>query len=140
MGVLYQWSTRQEHLLLGRRVELEEAEIVAGAGQSGVVTVSTSMAGRGTDIKLSEATRAAGGLHVIITELHDASRIDRQLAGRGARQGDPGLASEVLSLEDRLVKKMSGALQRKFIATAMRTGMPLPNWMGLLIQRNNQQD
>ncbi|MCP4332370.1 MAG: prepilin peptidase [Gammaproteobacteria bacterium] len=128
-----------EHRVLNARQDKEEAEIVAGAGQSGVVTVSTSMAGRGTDIKLSDVTRAAGGLHVIITELQDASRIDRQLAGRGARQGDPGLVSEVLSLEDRLLKKMSGPLQKKLIQSAIRTGIPLPNWMGMLIQKRCQR-
>ena len=127
-----------EHRVLNARQDKEEAEIIAGAGQSGMVTVSTSMAGRGTDIKLSDETRAAGGLHVIITELQDASRIDRQLAGRGARQGDPGLVSEVLSLEDRLVKKMSGPLQKKLINSAIRTGIPLPNWMGMLIQKRCQ--
>jgi len=97
------------------------------------------MAGRGTDIKLSDRTRASGGLHVIITELQDASRIDRQLAGRGARQGDPGLVSEVLSLEDRLVTKMAGPLQKKLIASAIRTGLPLPNWLGMLIQKRCQR-
>jgi preprotein translocase subunit SecA len=128
-----------EHRVLNARQDKEEAEIVAGAGQSGVVTVSTSMAGRGTDIKLSDGTRAAGGLHVIITELQDASRIDRQLAGRGARQGDPGLVSEVLSLEDRLVRKMAGPLQKKLISSAIRTGLPLPNWLGMLIQKRCQR-
>jgi len=128
-----------EHRVLNARQDKEEAEIVAGAGQSGVVTVSTSMAGRGTDIKLSDRTRAAGGLHVIITELQDASRIDRQLAGRGARQGDPGLVSEVLSLEDRLVRKMAGPLQKKLISSAIRAGLPLPNWLGMLIQKRCQR-
>jgi len=128
-----------EHRVLNARQDKEEAEIVAGAGQSGVVTVSTSMAGRGTDIKLSDETRAAGGLHVIITELQDASRIDRQLAGRGARQGDPGLVSEVLSLEDRLVRRMAGPLQKRLIAAAIRSGLALPNWLGMSIQKYCQR-
>ena len=67
-----------------------EADIVAEAGLPGKVTVSTNMAGRGTDIKLGEGVAELGGLHVICTEMHDASRIDRQLIGRCGRQGDPG--------------------------------------------------
>ncbi len=128
-----------EHRILNARQDQEEADIIAGAGQSGMVTVSTSMAGRGTDIKLDDKTREAGGLHVIITELQDASRIDRQLAGRGARQGDPGLVSEVLSLQDRLVLKMSGPVQKKLIAAAIGSGLPLPHSLGMLIQKRCQR-
>jgi preprotein translocase subunit SecA len=127
------------HRILNARQDREEAEIVAAAGQPGVVTVSTSMAGRGTDIKLSEETRAAGGLHVIITERQDASRIDRQLAGRSARQGDPGLVSEILSLQDRLVRRMSGPLQKKFIDAVIASHMQLPHWLGMLIQKRCQR-
>lgn len=94
------------HRVLNARQDSEEAEIVAEAGRSGSVMVATSMAGRGTDIKLDDDTRAAGGLHVIITELQDSARVDRQLAGRSARQGDPGSVSEILSLEDPMVTRM----------------------------------
>ena len=128
-----------EHQILNARQDKEEAEIVAQAGQSGAVMVATSMAGRGTDIKLSDATREAGGLHVIITELQDSARIDRQLAGRGARQGDPGYFSEILSLQDPLVKKMSGALQRRFILSLDGVGMRLPHRLGYRINRRCQQ-
>ncbi len=100
------------HRVLNARQDSEEAEIVSEAGRAGSVMVATSMAGRGTDIKLSDETRSAGGLHVIITELQDSSRIDRQLAGRSARQGDPGRVSEVLSLEDPLVVKLAPPLFR----------------------------
>jgi preprotein translocase subunit SecA len=78
------------HVVLNAKQDAEEAAVVAQAGQPGRVTVATNMAGRGTDIRLDERTRAAGGLHVILTEFHESARIDRQLVGRCARQGDPG--------------------------------------------------
>jgi preprotein translocase subunit SecA len=77
---------------------------VAQAGQAGRVTVATNMAGRGTDIKLGEGVAELGGLHVIGTERHESRRIDRQLAGRCARQGDPGMAQFFISLEDEIVE------------------------------------
>jgi len=127
------------HKVLNARQDSEEAEIIAAAGQPGAVTVATSMAGRGTDIKLAPATREAGGLHVIITELHDASRIDRQLAGRSARQGDPGLVSEILSFEDRLVKRMSGPILRRCVKSIIAMRMALPASMSMRIQKYCQQ-
>jgi len=78
----------------------EEAEIISAAGQLGKVTVSTNMAGRGTDIKLGEGVQELGGLHVICTEMHDSARIDRQLLGRCGRQGDPGTWRQYLALDD----------------------------------------
>ena len=88
-----------------------EAEIIARAGRSGIITIATNMAGRGTDIALDKTARAAGGLHVILTELHEASRIDRQLYGRCARQGDPGSYEMILSLDDELPVKYFKAWQ-----------------------------
>ncbi|MGV7234868.1 MAG: hypothetical protein ACQ9ET_01300 [Nitrosomonadaceae bacterium] len=123
-----------EHKVLNARQDKEEADIVSVAGQPGAVMVSTSMAGRGTDIKLTEETREAGGLHVIITELQDASRIDRQLAGRSARQGDPGSVSEILSFEDQLVRRLSGPLLKKFIKSISKAGIILPHRLGYRIQ------
>ena len=82
-----------------------EADIVAAAGQRGRITIATNMAGRGTDIKIDAEVAALGGLHVILSERHDARRIDRQLAGRCARQGDPGVFEVILSLDDALVKQ-----------------------------------
>jgi len=127
------------HNILNARQDKEEAEIVATAGETGAVMVSTSMAGRGTDIKLSPETKAAGGLHVIITELQDADRIDRQLAGRGARQGDPGSVSRILSLEDQLIKKMSGSLLKKIIQISNEKGIALPHKLGHFIQQRCQK-
>jgi len=94
-----------EHRVLNANFDAEEAELIAGAGRAGVITVATNMAGRGTDIVLDEASRAAGGLHVILTEMHGAKRIDRQFIGRSGRQGDPGSAQIFVSLEDELVTK-----------------------------------
>ncbi|MDO6563434.1 prepilin peptidase [Amphritea sp. 1_MG-2023] len=127
------------HKILNARQDKEEADIVSMAGQSGAVMVATSMAGRGTDIKLTDETRAAGGLHVVITELQDAARIDRQLAGRSARQGDPGAVSEILSCEDQLIKKMAGPLLRKLLKVISATGLMIPHRLGYHIQQNCQK-
>jgi preprotein translocase subunit SecA len=91
------------HQVLNANEIAKEAEIVAMAGFQGRVTVATNMAGRGTDIKLAPGVAELGGLHVICTELHDAARIDRQLAGRCGRQGDPGSVRQFLSLDDDIV-------------------------------------
>lgn len=89
--------------VLNANREAEEAAIIAGAGRRGAVTVATNMAGRGTDILLDAESRAAGGLLVVSTERHDEHRVDRQLAGRAGRQGDPGAVHAFVSLEDRLI-------------------------------------
>ncbi|MBI1397369.1 MAG: prepilin peptidase [Betaproteobacteria bacterium] len=93
------------HRLLNARQDREEADIVSDAGQPGRITVATNMAGRGTDIKLAPDSAAAGGLHVIVTELHEAGRIDRQLFGRCARQGDPGTCEVFACYEDELISR-----------------------------------
>jgi preprotein translocase subunit SecA len=104
------------HQVLNANHDKEEAQIILSAGKgkgkdasglpiAAAITVATNMAGRGTDIKLDEAARTAGGLHVVLTEMHGALRIDRQFIGRAGRQGDPGSAAIFVSLEDELVKK-----------------------------------
>jgi preprotein translocase subunit SecA len=92
------------HSVLNAKYHQQEAEIVARAGQRGSVTIATNMAGRGTDIKLGQGVADIGGLHVIGTERHEARRIDRQLRGRCARQGDPGSSHFFISLEDDLMR------------------------------------
>ena len=92
-----------EHSILNANHIAAEADIIAGAGAPGKVTVSTNMAGRGTDIKLGDGVAEIGGLHVMCTEMHDASRIDRQLIGRCGRQGDPGTFRQYLALDDDLL-------------------------------------
>ncbi len=92
------------HSVLNAKFHQQEAEIVSRAGQRGSVTIATNMAGRGTDIKLGPAVAEAGGLHVIGTERHESRRIDRQLRGRCARQGDPGSSHFFIALEDDLMR------------------------------------
>jgi preprotein translocase subunit SecA len=93
------------HSVLNAKNDALEAEIIAQAGQRGAVTISTNMAGRGTDIKLGEGVAALGGLYVIGTNKHESSRIDNQLRGRAGRQGDPGCSRFFISLEDDLIVK-----------------------------------
>jgi preprotein translocase subunit SecA len=93
-----------KHNVLNAKQHQREAEIVADAGQTGVVTIATNMAGRGTDIKLAPEVKAAGGLAIIGTERHESRRVDRQLRGRAGRQGDPGSSQFFVSLEDDLMR------------------------------------
>lgn len=93
------------HNVLNAKHHKQEAEIVAEAGKPGAVTIATNMAGRGTDIKLGEGVKEAGGLAIIGTERHDSRRVDRQLRGRAGRQGDPGSSQFFVSLEDDLMRK-----------------------------------
>lgn len=92
------------HNVLNAKLHKKEADIVAEAGMSGVVTIATNMAGRGTDIKLSQEVKDAGGLAIVGTERHDSRRVDRQLRGRSGRQGDPGSSQFYVSLEDNLMR------------------------------------
>ncbi|MDX1942865.1 MAG: preprotein translocase subunit SecA [Saprospiraceae bacterium] len=93
-----------DHNVLNAKQHQREAEIVAEAGKPGKVTIATNMAGRGTDIKISEQVKKAGGLAIIGTERHDSRRVDRQLRGRAGRQGDPGTSQFYVSLEDNLMR------------------------------------
>src|SRR5207344_2039655 len=109
-----------KHEVLNAKYHQREAEIVAGAGQKGSVTIATNMAGRGTDIKLDkelDLTQEEAGLQIIGTERHESRRIDRQLRGRSGRQGDPGSSRFHLSLEDDLMRlfgseRISGLMER----------------------------
>jgi preprotein translocase subunit SecA len=103
------------HSVLNAKYHQQEAEIVARAGQRGSVTIATNMAGRGTDIKLGPGIAELGGLHVLATERHEARRIDRQLRGRCARQGDPGSSHFFLSLEDDLMRLFGSDRISKFM-------------------------
>jgi preprotein translocase subunit SecA len=98
------------HRVLNARQDAEEADVVAHAGEPGTVTVATNMAGRGTDIHLAPGVAEAGGLHVVLTDYHDSPRIDRQLFGRCARQGDPGTAIAIVAIDDVLVREHGGAM------------------------------
>ena len=102
----------------------EEAQIVAAAGERNRITIATNMAGRGTDIKLGNGVAEMGGLHVIATERHESGRIDRQLFGRCARQGDPGSAQAFMSADDELIQRFVPAAMRNRLASALKTKTP----------------
>ena len=121
-----------EHQVLNARHIASEAEIVAAAGQPSRVTVATNMAGRGTDIKLGDGVTDLGGLHVIVTEIHDSARIDRQLIGRCGRQGDPGSYQRYLAIDDDIIsvgfgpnksKKLVSRLQREGVDVSKMSSM-----------------
>lgn len=105
------------HNVLNAKQHQREAEIVAEAGKPSAVTIATNMAGRGTDIKINDQVKAAGGLAIIATERHDSRRVDRQLRGRAGRQGDPGTSQFYVSLEDNLMRmfqsdRIAGVMDR----------------------------
>ena len=105
-------SHRIPFQLLNGRQDAEEADIISRAGQSGRVTIATNLAGRGTDIKLDEASLTAGGMHVIVSEPHELARVDRQLVGRCSRQGDPGSTTTFVSAEDHLIRQYAPWLEK----------------------------
>lgn len=108
--------------LLNGKQDATEADILARAGQRGTITIATNLAGRGTDIRLAPEAAASGGLHVIVAECHDSTRVDRQLIGRGARQGDPGSAQTFVSAEDSLIQRFGPWLARTMQRHATAAG------------------
>ncbi|HBY05831.1 MAG: Protein translocase subunit SecA [candidate division TM6 bacterium GW2011_GWE2_42_60] len=108
------------HSVLNAKQHAREADIVAHAGEPGSVTIATNMAGRGTDIKLTDESRVAGGLYILGTERHESRRIDNQLRGRAGRQGDPGESRFYISLEDELIRIFAGdTIQRRMKMVGM---------------------
>lgn len=123
-------SQNVEHRVLNANHNAEEADIVAQSGQAGKITVATNMAGRGTDIMLEDSVRKSGGLHVILTELHESQRIDWQLIGRGSRQGDPGSYRVYVCMEDEILlrgvgPKKTESLGKRYLKPKY-VGQPLP--------------
>jgi preprotein translocase subunit SecA len=124
------------HQVLNARQDADEADCIARAGAARIVTIATNMAGRGTDIKLEESARQAGGLHVIITELHDNQRVQRQLIGRCARQGDPGSWEAILSADDDLIIERGPRLSAVMRMLACGNGWRGPrHWLALGLLR-----
>jgi preprotein translocase subunit SecA len=130
-----------EHQVLNAKNHEIEAQIVAQAGQIGRVTVATNMAGRGTDIKLGEGVAELGGLHVIGTERHESQRIDRQLAGRSARQGDPGLVQFFVSLEDEIVEafgeKAANRIRKRYAGRGELTSI---GWRRFFVKAQHKKE
>ncbi len=128
-----------EHQVLNANHVAAEADIVARAGQRGKVTVSTNMAGRGTDIKLGPGMHELGGLHVICTEMHDSSRIDRQLIGRCGRQGDPGTYRQYLALDDDLLLAGLGPKKsKKLKGLGEKSSGPFEHLARLFVKSQNK--
>jgi len=127
------------HQILNAKYHEQEGEIVKKAGEPSRVTIATNMAGRGTDILLNDLVRENGGLHVIATEMHSSERIDRQLVGRAARQGDPGHYQFFLSLEDELLRCLETSQIEKVVqsAKANEKGELPANWISFF---NNTQN
>jgi preprotein translocase subunit SecA len=113
------------HALLNAKQDADEAQVVAAAGQPGRVTVATNMAGRGTDIALGAGVAERGGLHVVLTEYHDSRRVDRQLVGRCARQGDPGSCEAIVSLADGIFE-VCAPRTAQALRGARAVGLPVP--------------
>jgi preprotein translocase subunit SecA len=124
------------HTVLNARQDKEEADIISKAGRAGQITVATNMAGRGTDIRLSPGVAEMGGLYVMATERHESRRIDRQLFGRCARQGDPGTCEALVSLEDELATVYVHKVVQWMAVRAMRRQNRVSaKWAGRLIFR-----
>jgi preprotein translocase subunit SecA len=126
------------HRILNARQDADEAGLVEQAGQAGAITIATNMAGRGTDIPLGPGVDDIGGLHVIAAERNTARRIDRQLFGRTARQGDPGSYESILSLEDRVMQDFMAKYVQLIAARYGSSPSPLPGWLGKYVTNHCQ--
>jgi preprotein translocase subunit SecA len=137
-----QWLLQAEfeHRVLNARQDQEEAEIVAAAGDMSAITVATNMAGRGTDIALAAGVEELGGLHVISLNLNETYRLERQLFGRCARQGDPGSAEAILSLEDTALENCRGSTMLRLLSRLCPQGTPVSNWACLPFLRRAQRN
>src|SRR5262245_14519241 len=125
-------------VILNARQDRQEAEIVAGAGQPGRVTVATNMAGRGTDVQLHSDVRDAAGLHAIWTEYHESRRIDRQLFGRAGRQGDPGSYESIVALDDELFQRFAGKRLLRIVTNGVRLTKKVPPVIGHALKGYSQ--
>jgi preprotein translocase subunit SecA len=133
-----------EHQVLNAKQLKQEAEIISRAGEAGRITVATNMAGRGTDIKLDDVAEAAGGLHVICCEKNDSSRVDRQLIGRCARQGDPGSYKYICSIEDDAVVKYFSKITLMWLHYQNQRQLPQgktirPYWLASMLIKGSQR-
>lgn len=126
-----------EHRVLNAKQDADEARIVAEAGEPGRVTVATNMAGRGTDIRLHPQVARRGGLHVILTEFHESARIDRQLFGRGARQGDPGSCEALVCVDDEVFRRFAPSWQAA--VRRLRRGENFPSAAAAVLRRMAQR-
>jgi len=124
-----------EHRVLNAKQDQDESEIIAQAGQPQAITVATNMAGRGTDIALGDGVAELGGLHVIALSRNASGRIDRQLYGRCARQGDPGSAEAILSLQDPALEQFYSSAMLKLLTKFCPGSKPIPNFISKLILR-----
>ncbi|WP_439360881.1 DEAD/DEAH box helicase [Bradyrhizobium sp. DASA03007] len=127
-----------EAVVLNARQDHAEAEIIAGAGQPGRITVATNMAGRGTDIQLHPAVRSRGGLHVILTEYHESRRIDRQLFGRAGRQGDPGTYETIVALDDELFRRFMNPKLLRLLGKRSKRTHPIQGALGRALRSYGQ--
>ena len=136
-----QWLEKEAipHRVLNAKQDQHEAEIIAQAGQAQTITVATNMAGRGTDIALGDGVAELGGLHVIALSRNDSGRVDRQLYGRCARQGDPGSAEAILSLQDPNLEQFYSSAMLKLLAKFCAGSKPMPNFISKQILRLPQQ-
>ena len=132
-------ANKLTHTVLNARQDEQESEIVAEAGQRGTITVATNMAGRGTDIPLGEGVDELGGLHVIVAELNENRRIDRQLIGRAARQGDPGSYRYILHLEDEMLHRFVPTWIRSLTGSNFMTQVPFWTQVCMLQSKKAQQ-